>query len=74
MREARECLIRLHLRGILEGMNGLSAGAVFFICLFLGIIFDNVAIGIIAGFLLGAGAGRVTAAKGAAIPKGPDGA
>ncbi len=66
--------MRLPVRGILPLMNGLSAGAVFFICLFLGIIFDNVALGIIAGLLLGAGAGRVTAAKGAPTPKGPDGA
>lgn len=41
----------------------MSAGAVFMICLFLGIIFDNVALGIIAGLLLGAGAGKVTASK-----------
>lgn len=45
-------------------MNKLSAGAVFLICLFLGIIFDQVALGIIAGFFLGAGAGKVTAPKG----------
>lgn len=45
-------------------MNKLSAGAVFVLCLFLGIIFDQVAIGIIAGLVLGAGAGKVTAPKG----------
>ncbi len=48
---------------IKEAMNKLSAGAVFFICLFLGIIFDNVALGIIAGLFLGAGVGKVTAPK-----------
>lgn len=42
-------------------MNKLSGGAVFLLCLFLGIIFDQVAIGIIAGLLLGAGVGKVTA-------------
>lgn len=50
-------------RAILGGMNKLSAGAVFLICLFLGIIFDNVALGIIAGLFLGAGAGKATAPK-----------
>lgn len=44
-------------------MNKLSAGGVFLLCLFLGIIFDQVAIGIIAGLILGAGAGKVTAPK-----------
>lgn len=44
-------------------MNKLSAGAVFFLCLFLGIIFDQVAIGILAGLVLGAAAGKVTAPK-----------
>ena len=44
-------------------MNKLSAGATFLLCLFLGIIFDQVAIGIIAGLILGAGAGKVTAPK-----------
>jgi hypothetical protein len=44
-------------------MNKPSAAAVFLICLFLGIIFDNVALGIIAGLFLGAGAGKVTASK-----------
>lgn len=47
----------------LPTMNKLSAGGVFLLCLFLGIIFDQVAIGIIAGLLLGAGAGKVTAPK-----------
>ena len=45
-------------------MNKLSAGMVFLICLFLGIIFDNVALGILAGLFLGAGAGKVAARKG----------
>lgn len=44
-------------------MNKLSAGGVFLLCLFLGIIFEQVAIGIIAGLILGAGAGKVTAPK-----------
>ena len=42
-------------------MNKLSAGGVFFLCLFHGIIFDQVAIGILAGLVLGAAAGKVTA-------------
>lgn len=42
-------------------MNKLSGGAVFLLCLFLGIIFDQVAIGILAGLVLGAGVGKVTA-------------
>lgn len=37
----------------------LSGGAVFLLCLCLGIIFDNVAIGILAGLVLGG----ATAAK-----------
>jgi hypothetical protein len=45
-------------------MNKLSGGGVFLLCLFLGIIFDQVALGIIAGLLLGAGVGKVTAPKG----------
>lgn len=44
-------------------MNKLSAGAVFFLCLFAGIIFDQVAIGILAGLVLGAAAGKATAPK-----------
>ena len=44
-------------------MNKLSAGGVFLLCLFLGIIFEQVAIGILAGLILGAGAGKVTAPK-----------
>jgi hypothetical protein len=44
-------------------MNKLSAGGVFLLCLFLGIIFDQVAFGIISGLILGAGAGKVTAPK-----------
>ncbi len=48
---------------ILPTMNKLSAGSVFLLCLFLGIIFEQVAIGIIAGLILGAGAGKVTAPK-----------
>lgn len=35
----------------------------FSLCLFAGIIFDHVAIGIIAGLILGAGAGKLTAPK-----------
>ncbi|MGE0742706.1 MAG: hypothetical protein AB7O98_15305 [Hyphomonadaceae bacterium] len=45
-------------------MNKLSAGGVFLLCLFLGIIFDQVAIGILAGLVLGAGVGKATASKG----------
>ena len=44
-------------------MNKLSACGVFLLCLFLGIIFEQVAIGIIAGLVLGAGAGEITAPK-----------
>ena len=39
-------------------MNKMSAGGVFLLCLFLGIIFDQVAIGILAGLVLGAAAGK----------------
>ena len=46
-------------------MNKLSAGGVFLLCLLLGIIFEQVAIGIIAGLILGAGVGKVTAPNGA---------
>jgi len=35
-----------------------SGGAVFLLCLFVGIIFDQVAIGILAGLVLGAAVGR----------------
>jgi len=48
-------------------MNKLSFGGVFLVCLFLGIVFDQVAIGILAGLVLGAGAGKATAPK-----SGPD--
>jgi hypothetical protein len=44
-------------------MNKLFAGGAFLLCLFLGIIFDQVALGFIAGLLLGAGVGKVTAPK-----------
>jgi len=44
-------------------MNKLSAGGVFLLCLFLGIIFDQVAIGILAGLVLGAAEGKVIAPK-----------
>jgi len=44
-------------------MNKLSAGGVFLLCLFLGIVFEQVAIGILAGLVLGATAGKVTAPK-----------
>lgn len=44
-------------------MNPVSGGMIFLICLFLGIIFDNVALGIIAGLFLGGAAGRMTAQK-----------
>ena len=47
----------------------LSGGAVFLLCLFLGIIFDQVAIGILAGLVLGA----ATAAKLRARDPGADG-
>jgi hypothetical protein len=42
-------------------MNKMSGGFVFLLCLFAGIIFDNVAIGILAGLVLGATVGKVTA-------------
>ncbi len=48
-------------------MNKLSASGVFLLCLFLGIVFEQVAIGILAGLVLGATAGKVTAPK-----SGPD--
>lgn len=44
-------------------MNKLSAGATFLLCLVLGIIFEQVTIGILAGLVLGAGAGKVKAPK-----------
>ena len=50
-------------------MNKLSFGGVFLICFFLGIIFDQVAIGILAGLVLGA----ATAAKLRARNDGADG-
>lgn len=46
---------------MLGAMNKLSGGAVFLLCLFLGIVFEQVALGIIAGLLLGAGAAKATA-------------
>ena len=46
-----------------DDWNKLSAGGVFLLCLFLGIIFEQLAIGILAGLVLGAGAGKVTAPK-----------
>mgnify|MGYP000269941438 FL=1 len=42
-------------------MNKLSGGAVFLLCLFIGIVTEQVAIGILAGLVLGAGVGKVTA-------------
>ena len=47
-------------------MNKMSAGGVFLLCLFLGIIFDQVAIGILAGLVLGAAAGKAKALRKAA--------
>ncbi|WP_156767724.1 hypothetical protein [Candidatus Viadribacter manganicus] len=44
-------------------MNKISAGGVFLLCLFLGIVFNQVAIGIFAGLLLGAAAGKATEKK-----------
>lgn len=44
-------------------MNKMSAGGVFLLCLFIGIIMDQVAIGILAGLVLGAGVGKVTAPR-----------
>lgn len=41
----------------------MSAGGVFLLCLFLGIIFEQVAIGILAGLVLGAVAGKATEKK-----------
>lgn len=46
---------------MLSTMNKLSGGAVFLLCLFVGIVMDQVALGIIAGLLLGAGVGKITA-------------
>ncbi len=40
-----------------------SGGGTFAICLLLGIIFDQIALGIIFGLLLGAGAAKVTERK-----------
>jgi hypothetical protein len=40
-----------------------SGGGVFFICLVFGIIFDNIALGIIFGLLLGGGAAKATGGK-----------
>lgn len=39
----------------------MSGGFVFLLCLFIGIITNQVAIGILAGLVLGAGAAKVTA-------------
>ncbi|MBU6372322.1 MAG: hypothetical protein KJS97_06290 [Alphaproteobacteria bacterium] len=58
-------------------MNAPSAGAVFFLCLVIGIVFDQVALGIIAGLILGGVAGKATAPKrsgDAAAPPGGDSA
>jgi len=46
-----------------DAMNKISAGGVFLLCLFLGIVFNQVAIGIFAGLLLGAAAGKATEKK-----------
>lgn len=55
---------------MLRSMNRpLSGGAIFLLCLFLGIIFDQVAIGILAGLVLGG----ATAAKLRARNDGADG-
>lgn len=55
---------------MLAAMNKpLSGGAVFLLCLVLGIIFDQVAIGILAGLVLGG----ATAAKLRARSDGADG-
>lgn len=40
-----------------------SGGGVFFLCLVLGIVFGNVALGIIAGLILGGGTAKVTAGR-----------
>ena len=44
-------------------MNPLPAGLIFLICLFFGIVMDNVAIGILAGLVLGGAAGKAGARK-----------
>lgn len=49
-------------------MSKLSAGGVFLLCLLLGIVFKQVAIGILAGLVLGATAGKVTAPKSEPAP------
>ncbi len=56
-------MARFTCRPYTPTMNKLSFGGTFLLCLFLGIIFEQVAIGIIAGLILGAGAGKVTAPK-----------
>jgi len=63
-----ECLIPSPARATICVMNKLSAGAVFMICLFIGIFFDNVALGILAGLFLGAGLARRRAASGLIRP------
>lgn len=40
-----------------------SSGGTFITCLLLGIIFDNIALGIIFGLLLGGGAAKATGGK-----------
>lgn len=44
-------------------MSKMSAGGAFLLCLFIGIIANQVALGILAGLLLGAIAGKATARK-----------
>lgn len=40
-----------------------TGGGVFLYCLLMGIIFDNIALGIIFGLLLGSGAGKAVERK-----------
>jgi hypothetical protein len=44
-------------------VNKLSGGGVFLLCLFLGIVFEQVAVGILAGLVLGGAVGKVTAKR-----------
>jgi hypothetical protein len=61
-----ECRAR-HLgcrrRIAMDGKQAASGGGAFIMCLLLGIIFDNIALGIIFGLLLGGGAAKAVEKK-----------
>lgn len=47
----------------MDGKQAASGGGAFIMCLLLGIIFDNIALGIIFGLLLGGGAAKAVEKK-----------